>query len=128
MPRDQARDFANATPTSSEPTRPGPLRDRDRAEIREADDLRLLERLLDDAADVAHVLARRQLRHDAAPLAMDVGLRRDDVREERHGRAASPVSARTAAAVSSHDVSIGENRSVHGVTPSVWNARCSDSV
>ena len=38
---------------------------------------------LDDAADVADVLARRQLRDDAAPLAMDRGLRRDDVRRDR---------------------------------------------
>ena len=39
----------------------------------------------DDAADVAHVLARRQLGHDAAPLAMDVDLRGDDVRPDAPG-------------------------------------------
>ena len=38
------------------------------------------ERALEHAADVAHVLARRQLRHDAAPLAMDRDLRGDDAR------------------------------------------------
>ena len=39
---------------------------------------RLRERGFDDAADVAHVLPRRQLGDDAAPLAMDVVLRGDD--------------------------------------------------
>ena len=40
------------------------------------------ERALDDAADVAHVLPRRQLRDDAAPFAMDLDLRGDDVRAD----------------------------------------------
>ena len=39
----------------------------------------VVERALDDTADIAHVLARRQLRHHAAPFAMDVGLRSHDV-------------------------------------------------
>jgi hypothetical protein len=39
----------------------------------------LLERAFDDAADVADVLTRGELRHDAAPLAMNLGLGGDDV-------------------------------------------------
>ena len=97
--------FANDTPTSSEPTRPGPASRRPRrvAPV----DAAVEQRALDDAADVADVLARRQLRHDAAPLAMD----RRPARRRRSsgvatGRAASPVSSTTAAAVSSQDVSM----------------------
>ena len=44
---------------------------------------RLVERALDDAADVANVLARGELRHDAAPLAVNRHLRGDDVRADR---------------------------------------------
>ena len=73
-----ASDLANDTPTSSEPTRPGPCVTA-MASDRVERDLRLFERPLDDAADVAHVLARGQLGHDAAPLAMDLGLRRHDI-------------------------------------------------
>ena len=62
------------------------------------------QRALDDAADVAHVLARRQLRHHAAPFAMDVDLRGDDVRSNLP--AAVRRSSTTAAAVSSQEVSI----------------------
>ena len=43
------------------------------------------ERALDDAADVTHVLARGDLRHHAAPLAVDFDLRRDDVRIDPPG-------------------------------------------
>jgi hypothetical protein len=39
----------------------------------------------DDAADVADVLPRRELGHDAAPLTVDSGLRSDDVRADRPG-------------------------------------------
>ena len=77
MPRAHANAFAKATPTRSDPTSPGPwvtatasTSARSRAGLR--------ERRLDDAADVAHVLARRELGDDASPLAMDGGLRRDD--------------------------------------------------
>ena len=45
----------------------------------------LRERGFDDAADVAHVLTRRQLGDDAAPLAMDVVLRGDDGRAHPPG-------------------------------------------
>jgi hypothetical protein len=55
-----------------------PLRHRDRVKVVPAG-AAIRERALDDAADVAHVLARRELRHHAAPFAMDVDLRRDDV-------------------------------------------------
>ena len=51
-------------------------------------DARVGERALDDPADVADVLARGQLRHDAAPLAMNLDLRGDDA------RARSPTGAR----------------------------------
>ena len=42
-----------------------------------------IERRPDDAADVADVLARRELGHHTAPLAMDGDLRGDDVRPDR---------------------------------------------
>ena len=42
--------------------------------------VRIGQRRLDHAADVAHVLARRQFRHDPAPLAVNGHLRGDDVR------------------------------------------------
>jgi len=44
--------------------------------------LPLPEGAFDDPADVANVLARRELRHDAAPLAMDRHLRGDHVRAD----------------------------------------------
>ena len=58
------------------------MRDGDRAKIRP---LRtgFVERAIDDAADIANVLAGRELRHDTAPLAMDRHLRRDDIRPDR---------------------------------------------
>ena len=61
---------------------PGALRDRHGAEVapRRA---RFVERALEHAADVANVLTRRELRHDAAPLAMDRDLRRDHARADR---------------------------------------------
>ena len=64
------------------PDEAGPLRDRDRAEVlpRRA---RFVERALEHAADVANVLPRRQLRHDAAPFAMDRDLRGDHARADR---------------------------------------------
>ena len=43
---------------------------------------RLRQGRLDDAADVAHVLAGRQLGNDAPPLTMNVGLRCDDGRPD----------------------------------------------
>ena len=42
----------------------------------------VLQRALGDTADVANVLARRDLRHHAAPLPMNLDLRRDDVRQD----------------------------------------------
>ena len=84
--------LANDTPTSSEPTRPGPCVTASASTSAHAD-AAVGQRALDDAADVAHVLARRQLRHDAAPLAVNLHLRRDDVRSIAHGCAASAVSS-----------------------------------
>src|SRR5262249_59114187 len=46
---------------------------------------RFLERPLNDAADVANVLAGRELGYDAAPLTMDGDLRGNDVRTHRPG-------------------------------------------
>ena len=48
----------------------GALRHRDRSQVAPRG-LGLLEAPLDDAADVPDVLPRRQLRHHAAPLAMN---------------------------------------------------------
>src|ERR1051326_1414876 len=45
----------------------------------------VVERALDDSADVADMLTRCQLRHDAAPLPMNRPLRRDDVRSDGPG-------------------------------------------
>ena len=84
MPRDQATRLRERHADQQRADEPRPLRHRDRPEVRSATP-RLLERALDDAADVAQVLARRQLRHDAAPLPMDRGLRGDDVRAHRPG-------------------------------------------
>jgi len=63
---------------------PRPLRHRDRAEVRPAR-VRLVERALDDAADVADVLSGRELGDDPAPLTVDRHLRRDLVRPNRPG-------------------------------------------
>ena len=89
------------------PDEPGPLRHGDGADRPSIVDAGLGERRLDDAADVADVLPRRELGDDAAPLAVDGGLRGDDAgADAARGGAASPVSATTAAAVSSHEVSM----------------------
>ena len=100
--------FAYASPTTSAPTSPGPLRHREGVERRERQRsaraqrlARLRERLVDHADDRLGVLAARDLRHDPAEPGMEVDLARD------HARAASSRPPRmTAAAVSSHDVSI----------------------
>ena len=60
----------------------GTLRDGDRAEIVPGGPC-VGQRAIDDAADVADVLARGELRHDAAPLAVDGHLRGDHVRANR---------------------------------------------
>ncbi len=64
------------------PDESGPLRDRHRIQVRPAG-ARVGQRRVDDAADVAHVLPRREFGHDAAPLPMDLHLRGDDVRRAR---------------------------------------------
>ena len=84
MPRAQARPSRTRRRRAASPPVPAPASPRPRRDPPPTT-CALLERALDDAADVAHVLARRQLRHDAAPLAMDVGLRRDDARADRPG-------------------------------------------
>ena len=87
MPRAHANALANDTPTSSEPTRPGPCVTAiasNRATTRRPS----AERPLDHAADIAHVLARGQLGHDAAPLAVNRHLRGDDVGADRPRRRA----------------------------------------
>src|SRR5204862_6418739 len=66
------------------PDKAGTLRDRDGAEIAPSRG-RLVERAVDNAADVADVLPRRQLGNDAAPFAMDLRLRRDNVRADGPG-------------------------------------------
>ena len=68
-----AGSLANDTPTSNDPTQPRPLGNGQRVHVRPAG-ARVCQRALDDATDVPDVLARRQLRHDAAPLAMDLDL------------------------------------------------------
>ena len=60
----------------------GALRDGNRVELVQIG-LRGVRAARDDAADVANVLARGELGHDTAPLAMDGHLRRDDVRSDR---------------------------------------------
>ena len=62
----------------------GALRHRNRAEIAPGR-FRLAQRAIDDAADVADVLSRRELGHDTAPLLMDRHLRGDDVGPDRPG-------------------------------------------
>ena len=47
--------------------------------------LRVVERALDDAGDVADMLAGRQLGNDASPITMDGNLRGNDVRADRPG-------------------------------------------
>ena len=67
----------------------------------------VVEGALDDAADVADVLPGGELGDDAAPFPVDLRLRGDRVRSARAtGRSRSPLSETTAAAVSSHDVSM----------------------
>ena len=63
---------------------PRPLRDRDRADVRPAD-AGVPEGPIHDSADVTNVLAGRQLRHDAAPFAVDRDLRGDDARADVPG-------------------------------------------
>src|SRR5205085_12358386 len=58
------------------------LRDGDSAEIAPCR-AGLVHRPLDDAADVADVLARCELGHHASPFAMNLHLRRDDIRANR---------------------------------------------
>ena len=58
---------------------PRSLRDRDCVKAIPAG-VRLLQRPIDDAADVAHMLARGKFRDNAAPGAVDLRLGRDDVR------------------------------------------------
>ena len=60
---------------------PRPLRHRDRREVGEAR-LRFRHRRLDDRHDRLEVVARGELRHDAAVGGVDRGLARDDVRED----------------------------------------------
>ena len=84
-------DLANATPTSSEPTSPGPCVTATAPIVASR---RASRAPLDDAADVADVLTRGQLGDDAAPLAVNRRLRRDDVRADRQGRAGSPSRRR----------------------------------
>jgi hypothetical protein len=57
---------------------PRALSDRDRVDVAPAR-TGVLEGLLDDPADIAHMLPRRKLRNYAAPFAMDRDLRRDDI-------------------------------------------------
>ncbi len=60
----------------------GALRDGNRVELFQIG-LSGLQCRADHAADIADVLTRRKLGHHAAPLAVDVHLRRDDVRSDR---------------------------------------------
>jgi hypothetical protein len=66
------------------PDQSRPARDGNRVDAVEPG-ARIGQRALHDTADVAHVLARRDLGHDAAVLAVDVDLGRDDVRLNRPG-------------------------------------------
>src|SRR4029450_4674263 len=59
-----------------------PLRDGDRAEIGPGR-VGIVERALNDAADIANVLAGRELGHDTAPFAGNLDLRCDDVGSHR---------------------------------------------
>ena len=84
-----ARPFAYATPTTSAPTSPGAVRDRDRIEVGEGERTvepeRLagaLHRLVDDADDRLGVLAARDLGHHAAEARVEVDLARDHVGEQ----------------------------------------------
>ena len=105
LPRRPRRALRERHAHEQRPDEPGPFGDRDRVEIRPPR-RRIGERALDDAADVAHVLPRRDLGNDATPLAMDLDLRRDDARAHRHGGAPLAAASTTAAAVSSQDVSM----------------------
>ena len=68
-----------------------PLGDRDSAELGPGR-ARVVERAIDDAADVAEMLSRGQFRHHAAPVAVNGRLRGDDTERTAQGRARSPVS------------------------------------
>ena len=56
----------------------GPVRHGDGAEIAEAD-ARLCERFGDDGVDLGDMLTRRDFRHDAAGLRVQVNLRRNHI-------------------------------------------------
>ena len=84
MPRDQASAFANATPTRSDPTSPGPCVTAT-ASICFDGDGGVGERRFEHAADVADVLPRRELGDDAPPLPVNRGLRGDDARTDLPG-------------------------------------------
>ena len=78
---------------------PGPLGDGDSLDVVERHAGRS-ERLAHDRSDELEVAPRRDLGHDAAVAGVEIGLRRDDEESTR------PSSVTTAAAVSSHEVSI----------------------
>ena len=81
---------------------PGPGGDGDRLDLAEPY-TGLVERLANDRHDQLEVPARRHLRHDPAEARVQLGLRGDDVRSDL------AVAVTSAAAVSSHDVSIAED-------------------
>jgi len=98
----------------------GPLRNGDRPHVRRQVDSGLGgARASTTPADIANVLARGELRHDAAPLTVDGDLgRRPHSRRIAHGAAASPVSSMTAADVSSQEVSMPQD--LHQCEKTVW--------
>ena len=73
--------FRERDPDEQRPDEPRPLRHRYRVDVAPAG-AAIGQRALDDPADVADVLTRRQLRHHAAPLAVNVRLRSHHVRTQ----------------------------------------------
>ena len=80
MPRAAPTALAKADADEQRADQPRPLRHGDGVDVVPGR-AGLLERALDDAADVAQVLARCEFGHDASPLAVNRDLRRDDARE-----------------------------------------------
>ncbi len=101
--RAQAIAFAAESPTSSAPTSPGPCVTATRSIVVERH-VRLVERRADHRRDELEVASRGDLGHDAAVARVQARLRRDDVRADL-----ALSGDDSAAAVSSHDVSMPED-------------------
>jgi len=112
MNRDQRRRpaaaaaaFANDSPTSRRTDQAWTVGDRHGAEIVPRR-RRVVHRTIDDRRRCREYAGATQVRHDAAQSRWICTCDGHDARADAQGRARSPVSSTTAAAVSSQDVSI----------------------